>query len=71
MENVDDLPNQKDDFWKDADNRTYKVEARLCTHNFKRVSATQAECTCGVGFNIQGPYEVKEGHIYLHGSLVV
>lgn len=41
-------------------------------HNFVQVSGTEAECPrCHVGYGLGAGAEVKEGHIYIHGELVI
>lgn len=69
------LPDNNHGFWKGAEKYTFTPsDPYTCVeqHYFVRKSGTEAQCRdCPVGYMIIPGYDVKEGHIYLHGSLVI
>lgn len=70
---VENLPPNTDSFWDNADKEVIKLtKAKSCKHYFLRISGIEVECqNCHAGFQISLGYQVKNGHIYLHGSLVI
>ena len=68
-----DLPKSSDkDFWLDARNEVYYLKKIDCNHFFQHISAREIECrNCHIGYFYSSGMEVKNGHIYLHGSLVI
>ena len=71
---IDELPESKDTFWKDAETETIPPRPpRTCSqgkHEFKRIGH-EAKCSCGVGYQLGPGTIVEEGHIYLYGKLLV
>ena len=70
---LDDLPPSNDDFWQFAD-KHYKrvVKKEECKHYFERINSIEAMCNkCNAGFQISLGFEVKNGHIILHGELII
>lgn len=72
---VDPLPPDNDPFWKEAEVNRYKVGPNLACgrgeHKFIQKGAA-AECTkCPVGYNLGAGGEVKDGHIYIRGELLI
>ena len=72
-EKLDPLPESGDEFWKHADVNVIRLkETKSCEHNFVRTRGVEAQCVkCGAGFWLGPGFEVKSGHIYKHGELVV
>ena len=70
---LDDLPPSNDEFWQFAD-KHYKrvVKKEECKHYFERINSIEAMCNkCNAGFQISLGFEVKNGHILLHGELII
>ena len=76
MNDINPLPPANDKFWKvgkeEADNKTLHLKRVSCLqHTFVQLGFN-AECTkCHIGFQLGIGAEVKEGHIYIKGQLIV
>lgn len=72
VKNLDPLPKDGDDFWKLAFTEKKEIPKGIkCQHEFVRKTGRETECVkCRCGF-ILGIEEVKNGHIYIHGSLII
>lgn len=71
MNQVPPWPKAKE-FWLDARNETYHPKGKKCDHYFQHLSAKEIECrNCHAGFIYSLGMEVKNGHIYIHGSFVI
>ena len=72
MKQVPSLPKGDDsDFWLDAKNEKYQPRGEKCSHYFEYLSAREIVCRCGIGYFVSLGTEVKNGHIYIHGSFVI
>jgi hypothetical protein len=69
---LDNLPGNDDEYWKDADIKKVKItDSPKCEHTFVRTKGNHVECKCGVGYFLSPGFEVREGHIYALGKLVI
>lgn len=69
---LDPLPSSDSKYWENADiNRHILKEEPKCDHSFKRTKSNEVVCGCGVGYFISPGDELKDGHIYRHGSLMI
>lgn len=73
--NVEPLPPDNHKFWKGAEKNTFELrEAVTCKekHYFVRSVGNEAVCkNCPIGHVLTSEYEVKNGRILLHGTIVV
>ena len=67
-------PDLSDVEWpKDAENQTFTLKQVSCQgdHFFMGTKkANEVKCKCGIGYLITG-MDLKEGHIYYDGELVI
>lgn len=74
-EKLPPLPENADRFWRGAEKYVFTPgKSVTCEekHYFVRKSGTEVQCRdCPVGYMIMPGYEVKDGHIYQHGTLVI
>ena len=70
---INTLPSSDSKFWKEAEVKKIKLEdSPRCNHYFERVSGIRAECKkCRVGYFLTPDIQVKKGHIYIEGELVI
>ena len=70
MSNQEDL---KEEIKKQEKGELLTIKpAEKCEHQFRRMRSDEIECVkCNVGYPIQSFYEVKEGHVYIHGTRVI
>lgn len=73
---LDDLPgSDNEDFWKDAEIHTnLKPHTELSEdgHYFERIKGNEAKCkNCGWGFALDPQDEIKKGHLYANGKLII
>ena len=72
---LDSLPDYKDKFWLDADNRIFETKLKSClnTHFFTMTKkANHVKCECGIGFILSSGITLEEdGHIYFEDKLVI
>lgn len=71
-----DLPDHNNEFWpEDAQNYTFKTKQVSCSsrHNFEMTKqANNVKCNeCGVGYYLSPGMELKDGHIYFKGNIVI
>lgn len=76
MSEAASLPDQKDEFWKDAENETYRlgqpVTCERDRHNWKMVKTNQVECEkCRMGFLLPLGGELKNNSVFIHGTKVI
>lgn len=71
------VPDNRDKFWTvgkyQADNKVLTLKQMSCAgrHTFRQIGFN-AECTkCPVGYPLGIGGEVREGHIYIKGELVI
>lgn len=73
--NLDPLPASNDEYWTEveADVKKLRVsEPVKCEHNFVRMAGNEIKCQkCPIGFFVSPGDELKSGHLYRHGSLVI
>lgn len=67
------LPVSTDKFWEEAETEQRRLEAKQkCQHVFERITGAEIACQkCRCGFMVEAGYEVKDGHIFLHGSFII
>lgn len=77
------VPRQKEFYAKlDEESRTYNAEKEIIDmekqksvtdhqHYLRFVSGNRAECDCGWGIYLAGDDEIKDGHLYAKGTLIM
>ena len=73
---IESLPAQEDKFWEKAETNLYKLKEISCQkggHEFVYVrTGREAKCRkCPVGYILPIGAEIKKGHIFIKGQLVV
>lgn len=73
---IDPLPKSDDGFWKEAEKEVITLgQDKTCTkggHYFVRQKQREAKCIrCPMGFYLGGLEELKEGHVYRDGLLLI
>jgi hypothetical protein len=70
---LDPLPKSSDDYWQGADINKHELkETPRCEHFFVRTKGTEVECKkCRMGYFLTPEFEVKQGHIYEHDTLII
>lgn len=70
---LDPLPASTDEYWKEANINKHELQAPvLCEHKFVRMTGTEVRChKCHVGFIITPDIDLKDGHLYKHGSIMI
>lgn len=71
--NLDPLPASNDEYWKEAEVNKHEIKPpEACEHLFVRSSGTEVKCKkCPVGFIVTPDIELRDGHLFKHGSLMV
>ena len=76
-EQLAEMPGNEDKkFWLEAENERIKIKDPVTCekgkHEFFRSQSMEAMCRkCPIGFVLSVGNEVKDGHIYLHGTLLI
>jgi hypothetical protein len=73
---MDDVKEEKEEIKIEPEIKDHTVQPSLTCgkgeHYFVQVSGTEVRCRkCPVGYNIGPGYEVKNGHVILHGQLLI
>ncbi len=73
---LEPLPANNHPFWKGAEKNEFKIGEKLnCDikkHFFIQDGAQNATCqNCNVGYNLPVGSDVRNGHIYINGQLVI
>jgi hypothetical protein len=68
---LDELPPSSDKYWEFSDRYAREMKPNECVHNFE-YKDSNAQCTkCGFGLFIDDRDEIKEGHLYRDGKLII
>ena len=74
-EKPDPLPNNDDEFWKEAKREICILKEMTCQkkeHEFVQTKSMEAKCVkCPVGYILPLGGEVKQRHIHIFGELVI
>lgn len=73
MSTLGPLPPTSDEYWKEANVNKHEItKPVLCEHSFVRMTGMEVRCAkCPIGFIVSPLEELKDGHIYRHGSLMI
>jgi hypothetical protein len=73
MSKLDPLPPSSDEYWKEANVNKHELSKPApCEHQFIRKSGTEVQCIkCPIGFIITPDIELKKGHLFKHGGLMI
>lgn len=71
-EKAEPLPPNDHEFWKGAEVNTFTLrESVTCSKHFFIRKGAEAECRdCPMGYFLTPEYEVRDGRLYLHGTIV-
>lgn len=70
-EKLPDLPSTSDrEFWS-GKTETVVLNRPDHTHSLVQVSGVEAQCLCGWGILLDYEDEIKEGHLYRRGKLII
>lgn len=73
MKELEDLPSNDNEYWKEAEKHTITMpKPPKCSHFFYRRSGKEVECKyCHAGFYLDVSDIIKDGHILRDGQLIL
>lgn len=73
QEKLQDLPESTSDYWEHAEINLREIKPKdKCEHFFRYVTAREIHCDkCGCGYFLGVGDELRNGHLYYEGTLIV